>query len=238
MKKRVEPSCAKCQIPMRGRICTTPESGKPAARCPTVSRRKLAAQASGEYMKNEVLPFARQASIQEAACYAGREKTPYTMHPVKPRIQETCEFAQRMGYKRLGLAFCGGLAKEGEIVGRLLEAQGFEVISVMCKVGGVPKEAIGLAEEDKVYRGKHESMCNPILQAMILNDAHTEFNVLVGLCVGHDSLFFKYAEAPTTVLAAKDRVTGHSPLAAIYTSESYYVWTGKKGFGEADGEKH
>jgi len=42
------------------------------------------------------------------------------------------------------------------------------------------------------------------------------------LCVGHDSLFFKHAEAPTTVLAVKDRVTGHNPLAAIYLSDSYY----------------
>jgi uncharacterized metal-binding protein len=40
--------------------------------------------------------------------------------------------------------------------------------------------------------------------------------------VGHDSLFFKFADAPTTVLAVKDRVTGHNPLAAIYLSGTYY----------------
>ena len=55
-----------------------------------------------------------------------------------------------------------------------------------------------------------------------MNQARTEFNVLLGLCVGHDSLFFKFAEAPTTVLAVKDRVTGHNPLAAIYLHETYY----------------
>ena len=38
----------------------------------------------------------------------------------------------------------------------------------------------------------------------------------MGLCVGHDSLFLKYAEAPCTVLAVKDRLLGHNPLAAIY----------------------
>ena len=65
-------------------------------------------------------------------------------------------------------------------------------------------------------------MCNPIFQAKLLNREKTQFNVLLGLCVGHDSLFFKYAEAPTTVLAVKDRVTGHNPLAAIYLSDSYY----------------
>ena len=65
-------------------------------------------------------------------------------------------------------------------------------------------------------------MCNPIYQAKLFNYEKTEFNILLGLCVGHDSLFFKFSEAPTTVLAVKDRVTGHNPLAAIYLSHSYY----------------
>jgi uncharacterized metal-binding protein len=45
---------------------------------------------------------------------------------------------------------------------------------------------------------------------------------VVGLCVGHDSLFFRHSVAPVTVLVAKDRVTGHNPVAALYTSHSYY----------------
>jgi uncharacterized metal-binding protein len=65
-------------------------------------------------------------------------------------------------------------------------------------------------------------MCNPIAQALILNETGTEFNILMGLCVGHDSLMLKYAKAPCTVLAVKDRLLGHNPLAAIYTLESYY----------------
>ena len=40
--------------------------------------------------------------------------------------------------------------------------------------------------------------------------------------MGHESLFIKHAEAPTTTLAVKDRVTGRNPLAAIYLSGSYY----------------
>lgn len=65
-------------------------------------------------------------------------------------------------------------------------------------------------------------MCNPIGQAKLLNDRKTDLNIILGLCVGHDSLFIKYSDAPITVLAAKDRVLGHNPLAAIYTSHSYY----------------
>ena len=65
-------------------------------------------------------------------------------------------------------------------------------------------------------------MCNPVLQAMILNREGTDFNVILGLCVGHDSLFLKYSEALCTVLAVKDRVLGHNPLAAVYNLDSYY----------------
>jgi uncharacterized metal-binding protein len=58
----------------------------------------------------------------------------------------------------------------------------------------------------------------------VVNDTKCDFNVLLGLCVGHDSLFLKYAKAPSTVLAVKDRVMGHNPLAAVYLSEGYYSW--------------
>ena len=112
--------------------------------------------------------------------------------------------------------------KEAAIVADILESKGFEVVSVVCKAGRSSKDLLGLDEKDKIYRDTDEAMCNPIYQARLMNHEKTEFNVLLGLCVGHDSLFFKYAEAPTTVLAAKDRVTGHNPLAAVYLSDSYY----------------
>jgi uncharacterized metal-binding protein len=50
----------------------------------------------------------------------------------------------------------------------------------------------------------------------------TDLNVLMGLCVGHDSLFFRHSAAPVTVLAVKDRVLGHNPLAAVYQADGYY----------------
>jgi uncharacterized metal-binding protein len=104
------------------------------------------------------------------------------------------------------------------------------VISVVCKAGRTPKEHIGIREEEKVRVGEFEPMCSPIAQAMILNDEKTDFNILVGLCVGHDSLFLKYSEAYCTVLVAKDRVMGHNPVAALYTASSYYARTLRKGF--------
>jgi len=47
----------------------------------------------------------------------------------------------------------------------------------------VPKEEIGVKDSEKVFIGEYESMCNPILQATIVNDAKTDFNILLGLCV-------------------------------------------------------
>ena len=79
-----------------------------------------------------------------------------------------------------------------------------------------------------------EVMCNPIGQAEILNEAGTEFNVVMGLCVGHDTLFFKYIESPVTVLAVKDRVTGHNPLAPVYCAQGYYK---NKFYPEKEGER-
>jgi len=65
-------------------------------------------------------------------------------------------------------------------------------------------------------------MCNPIGQALFLNQQKTDFNLMLGLCVGHDTLFIKYSDAPITALAVKDRVTGHNPLAPVYLAQGYY----------------
>jgi len=198
------------------------DQGKGAPGCPTLLKKEICEDANTEYGDPATREFARQASIQEAECYANRHQRPYIMQPTKTRIVEICEFAGRMGYKRLGLAFCAGLVNEARIVVNMLEHWHFDVASVLCKAGATPKEAIGITDDEKVFRGTRESMCNPIYQAKLLNHEKTEFNILLGLCVGHDSLFFKFSKAPTTVLAVKDRVTGHNPLAAIYLTESYY----------------
>jgi uncharacterized metal-binding protein len=221
--------CADCRIDKQEKACLV-EGGKGPKFCPTLNREDVVTGAMAEYQKKGIRELARQASIQEGECYANREIKPYTKSPVKPRVQEICEFAKKMGYKRLGIAFCTGLTNEASILSKLLVNQGFEVVSVMCKVGRVPKERIGIRDEEKINIGEFEPMCNSIAQAKILNREKTEFNILLGLCVGHDSLFFKYADAYTTVLAAKDRVLGHNPLAALYTAGSYYSRMMKPGF--------
>jgi len=218
--KKQNPQCALCSI--KNRACEVKDGSGPAF-CPTLDNKDTKKFVKNEYKKPDIREFAREASIQEAECYSNRNIKPYVLHPVKPRVQEICEFANKMSYKKLGIAFCSGLRNEALVLTKIFKHQGFEVVSVVCKVGCMPKEDLGLKEEEKIMIGEFESMCNPIMQAAVLNQEKTDFNIIVGLCVGHDSLFFKYSEALTTVLIAKDRVLGHNPAGAIYTTESYYA---------------
>lgn len=135
------------------------------------------------------------------------------------RVEETIEFARRMGFHKIGIATCVGLIQESRTLARILRRHGFEVFGVACKAGAIDKTQVGI---DPACRRVGPNMCNPIHQALRLNAEHTELNIVMGLCVGHDSLFYKYSEALTTTLVTKDRVLGHNPVAALYTAHSYY----------------
>jgi uncharacterized metal-binding protein len=138
------------------------------------------------------------------------------------RVEETLLFIRDMGYKKVGAATCVGLLSECNLFAKAARAKGIDIYGVGCKVGAVDKTAIGLDENQKLSPGRHESMCNPILQAELLNEEKTELNVIIGLCVGHDSLFIRHSKAPVTYLIVKDRVLCHNPAAALYGAGGYY----------------
>jgi len=214
--------CARCPYKPADRLCRN-ENGKAPDFCPTRNLPEVRARSLEEYAgKPEVHEFARQASIQEGEGYLNRDLGYDRVRAGKTRIEEIIEFAGRMNYRRLGLAFCIGLRSEAKAVEQLFVGRGFEVVSAVCKVGRTDKEQIGIEKHQQIDPEVCEAMCNPILQAMVLNEQKTELNVLLGLCVGHDSMFFTYTTAPCTVLAVKDRMLGHIPLAAIYNVDSYY----------------
>ena len=195
-----------------------PEEGP--KNCPMKTEAEAINRAMDKYNEPETREFARLASLQE---FEGYMNLPEGKTPRNPRIEEVAQFAKKMGYSKLGVAFCVGLRSEARMLTEIMENRGFEVISVCCKAGAVPKETIGITKDQKIAGpGNREAMCNPIAQAEILNAENTDFNIAVGLCVGHDSLFFKHANAPTTVLIAKDRVFGHNSAAGLYLSNSYY----------------
>jgi uncharacterized metal-binding protein len=212
------PDCAKCP----SAVCYTPAFMQGPPNCPTRTRTDAIHKAMARYSDPELAEFARVASIVEGVAYTRVPWAPSVPSPATTRLEEIISFAKRLGYRKLGVVYCIGLREEAEILVPLLERRGFEVVSVCCKVGGIPKEEIGVKDEEKIVPGTYESMCNPMSQAEILNQEGCEFNIAMGLCVGHDSLFLKYANALTTVFAVKDRLLGHNPLAALYQSRQYY----------------
>jgi len=128
------------------------------------------------------------------------------------RLEEVIVFAERLGVKKMGIAFCIGLEEEAREAQRILSRR-FEVHSVCCKAGGVSKDDMGLK---KIRDDRYEAMCNPVGQAELLNRLGCELNVICGLCVGHDAIFSRASKAPVVTLIAKDRVLAHNPAAALY----------------------
>ena len=100
-----------------------------------------------------------------------------------------------------------------------LRAQGYEVTGIACKCGTVNKTELGIPERCLEVG---QNICNPVLQALVLNGEKTELNIALGLCVGHDSMFYKYSEAPVTTLSAKDRLLCHASLGPLYLLDGYW----------------
>ena len=176
-------NCAKCF--QRG--CTKQDMTKTLPDCPSKDE-QVKEQAKQLYNEPENHRIAYCAALTEAGGYCQ-----------DTRLIEIIKFLHRGGYHKIGIAFCTGLFKETQEVVNILEYNGFEVVSIFCKNGSITKDFLGITDEQAV-RGscKTETMCNPIGQALFLNQQKTDFNLMLGLCVGHDTLFIKYSDAPIT----------------------------------------
>lgn len=209
--------CAKCKAkPCREGI--TDESLLPDY-CPVKISKGLLQDVIKRYQDEEVHPFYLNSALIEKEAYDEKaaRKEGRTV-PVRPRIREIAEFAKKMEIKRIGMAFCSGLSDEASRAAEILEKHGLEIISVVCSCGALDKSELGVPADYKIKDPeKFEAACNPILQAELLNQAETGFNILIGLCVGHDMLFTKNSQAPVTTLVVKDRFTGHNPVISLYT---------------------
>ncbi len=138
------------------------------------------------------------------------------------RIEETIKFIKRMDFKLVGIATCVSFMNEVRTLTKILKHHGIEFRTACCKVGAIDKNEVGIEDEKKIRKGGHESMCNPILQAKFLEEEGTDFNIVFGLCVGHDTLFNMHSKAPFTTLVVKDRVTCHNPVAPLHYTDGIY----------------
>ena len=157
--------------------------------------------ACGDYTQPEM------AAIYKAACVVGAVNDGY-----RPRIAEAVDFAQQMGFSKIGFAACTAFSSELAIITKLFAAAGLKTVTAGCTIGGKSAEARGLPE----LKGYVNSACNPLAQAAILNKAGTQLNFIVGLCMGHDMLFTQRSDALVSTLIVKDRLMGNNPAAALY----------------------
>lgn len=220
----IAPACASCPFKMADRLCCKP-GGKHPPNCPTALHDDLTAASLEAFSEPETRKFAKAVAKTERDSYYISDDG--LRMPVRPRIMEIVDLCKKMNYRRIGLIFCIGLAKEAATVAKIFEAQGLEVVSAICKAGGKSKAELDLERDALLCPDNPETMCNPILQGMLMNEAKVDFNVLLGLCVGHDSLALKNLDAPATVLAVKDRMLGHNPLAAINCADGYFKYMEK-----------
>ncbi len=122
----------------------------------------------------------------------------------KSRLQELIDFAKLSGFKKIGIANCKGVQPYADKLAELLKEAGFDVVAVNCKESGL--DGCDICEE------MAGPCCDPVSQAAYLNGQKTDFNINVGLCLGHGLLFQKYSEAEVTTFLVKDFATNHKTV--------------------------
>lgn len=210
MSKKVMPTCAKCGVFK----CYHPEvEADYPVFCPHenyVDVRKASIKEGWKKPENR--------RINQACDVLNKREKDQKGNYTWCRIREVMEYSKEMGHKKLGLAFCVGLKDEAKILTDIFEKNGFEVVSVACMSGAPTCDELGFEK----YPDAGKVLCNPIMQAEVLNREKTDLNIMLGLCIGHDILFIKYSKADVTPLVVKDRILAHNPIGALYTSQGYY----------------
>ncbi len=207
-KKSIGPTCHKCNSIQ---YCTIGKPNENISNCPMIEKKELEEQAIHIYNSEEnIQKSTRVASIIEAKGYIEW-----------PRLRDTIEYAKGMNYTKIGLAFCIGLMNEARKIAKILENAHFKVYSVCCKTGSIKKTDLGIPKEYTMISKTGYTIgwisCNPVAQALLLNDCDTDLNLIVGLCVGHDITFTQLSKAPVSTLIAKDRSSPHNPALVLYS---------------------
>ncbi len=203
-KNQNDPTCYKCDCSTK---CSIGVPNKELENCPIRSSSGIQRKAIELYQTDD---FIKRANIVSTIVKEQRSL---------PRLKDTIEFARGMGYKKIGIASCAGLQKETKITAEKLTQYGFEVSSVSCQTGGDKRIDVDAPEDFALPSKKDYHLdyvtCNPVAQALLLNNVKTDLNLIIGLCIGHDITFTHLSEAPVTTLIAKDRLIRHNPAATL-----------------------
>ncbi len=137
------------------------------------------------------------------------------------RLSEVVYFCLEMEYERIGIAFCIELHEPADVLAGVLR-RFFRVVPICCKIGGHSlTELKGISENTTTASIDSIIACNPLAQAEALNNAGTDLNIVVGLCIGADCVFTQASQAPVTTLFVKDKSLANNPIGAVYSE--YYL---------------
>jgi len=125
----------------------------------------------------------------------------------KSRLQELIEFIKVSGFQKIGIANCFSMQKYADRLAAILRENGFTVYAVNCKESGL--------DGCMICADMKGPCCDPVSQAAYLNESKTEFNINVGLCLGHGLLFQKYSHAPVTTFIVKDFAHNHHVIECL-----------------------
>ena len=123
----------------------------------------------------------------------------------KSRVEHIVDFCRSLGVQKIGIGSCLRYLKDAYFLQSVFQEESFDCPVVFCKVGGWQTKDIGVNKETDWI------ICNPITQAMILNELGCDVKVTLGLCMGHEMIFTKYAEGYVTNLYVKEKISDERP---------------------------
>lgn len=138
-----------------------------------------------------------------------------------PRLKLLIEYCKKMDYHKIGIAFCCMVFDEMNQLSRILRKCGFEVVSVCCLNGGTNITEHDVPLPEVTIGPGFDPACNPVGQARLLNAQAADFVIVCSLCAGHDSLAFRFCQAPCTLLSVKDVAMDMCPLNALKLYQKY-----------------
>ena len=153
--------CAKCTKT----VCNSKYFDQGAATCPTQTRLEIIEKVKVEFDRPEIREFSRQALLQHNEAILQLPEGGVV--PRNPRVEETAQFARKMGYKKLGIVFCSALRYEAKILDEILENRGFEVASICCMAGGRSSAitgTLGIRRPPEKPRGYVPSVCSDAME--------------------------------------------------------------------------
>jgi uncharacterized metal-binding protein len=124
------------------------------------------------------------------------------------RLEEILEYTKLQNYSKVAIAYCLSIEDLAKETSDYFINNGINVISVRCTVNGITEKQI----DDKL---KDTVNCNPVGQAMAINNSDADFAIDMGLCLGHDVIYRQFIKKPNTTFIVKDRVYKHNPAQAL-----------------------